>query len=124
MGSDLLPWDFSLCSTKVAVVRKMSCYDWLGLDHMLFLRVGGGVISVRSRRTKGGQRVPLNKVKLLLPEEWEWIWKVGKKQQFRTSSHIYDTVLEHNYPGGIPKSRIAVLQKSLGRLCTALIYTP
>lgn len=55
MGSDLLPWDFSLLPAPVAVVRKMSCCDWLGLDHTLFLQVSGGVISMRSTRTESGQ---------------------------------------------------------------------
>lgn len=109
MGSDALPWHFSLL--PVAVVRRTSCCDWLDLDHMLFLKVSGAVPSVRSTRTDGGWRLPPNKIELLLPEEQERM--LGGQKQLRTiSPYICDSLFEHNSFGGkIPKSGVTVFQK-------------
>lgn len=83
-----------------------------------------GVISVRIPRTEGGQGVPPNNIKLLSPEEWDWMLG-GQKQLGTISPSIHSTFSGHDSSWGIySQEQNSSASKGLMKFCKALIYAP
>lgn len=83
-----------------------------------------GVISVRIPRTEGGQRVPPDNIRLLLPEERDWMLG-GQRQLGTISPSVYSTFFERDSSWGIySQEQNSSASKGLMKFCKALIYAP